>query len=225
MYCMVLYQWLFRLLKTKKLHPLQHVTFLKKQWPHWGKNWPCVSFSFCFDCDCHVQCFQKYVRFFTKLSKTLLICFLPASTSTAPFVNGHLYLGPGHNSVGQLYCQLLLQSWTNSIKNGDHPSPKNQGWENGAFWPSNGFIRDLGGRGHFCSILFWPRLQLGQIKWKMETTPPPKISYGKMARFDLHAISTPELFSWLRERRTLGNPETNCLLIGFREVKNNQKRP
>ena len=31
------------------------------------------------------------------------------------------------------------------------------------------------------------------------------------------SISTPELFSWPRERRALGNPETKCLLIGFRE--------
>ena len=31
------------------------------------------------------------------------------------------------------------------------------------------------------------------------------------------AISTPELLSWLMKRRTLGNPETKCLLIGFRE--------
>ena len=31
------------------------------------------------------------------------------------------------------------------------------------------------------------------------------------------SISTPELFSWLRERRALGNPETKCLPIGFRE--------
>ena len=31
------------------------------------------------------------------------------------------------------------------------------------------------------------------------------------------AISTPELFFWRRERRALGNPETKCLLIGFRE--------
>ena len=30
-------------------------------------------------------------------------------------------------------------------------------------------------------------------------------------------ISTPGLFSWLREIRALGNPETKCLLIGFRE--------
>ena len=46
---------------------------------------------------CHVRCFQKYVRYFTKLSKTLVICSLRASTSTSPFVNGHpLYLGPGH---------------------------------------------------------------------------------------------------------------------------------
>ena len=29
-----------------------------------------------------------------------------------------------------------------------------------AFWPSRGFILDLGGRGHFCIILFCPRLSL-----------------------------------------------------------------
>ena len=37
--------------------------------------------------------------------------------------------------------------------------------------------------------------------------------------FKRTSISTPELFSWLRERRALGNPETNCLLIGFCEEK------
>ena len=31
------------------------------------------------------------------------------------------------------------------------------------------------------------------------------------------SISTPELFSSPWERRALGNPETKCLLIGFRE--------
>ena len=31
---------------------------------------------------------------------------------------------------------------------------------------------------------------LGQIKWNIETTPPPKISDGKMARFGLHAPSS-----------------------------------
>ena len=31
---------------------------------------------------------------------------------------------------------------------------------------------------------------LGQIKWKIETTPPPKINGGKMARFGLHAASS-----------------------------------
>ena len=35
------------------------------------------------------------------------------------------------------------------------------------------------------------------------------------------AISTPELFSWMRERRALGNPETKCLLIGFRKEQSN----
>ena len=28
---------------------------------------------------------------------------------------------------------------------------------------------------------------LGQIKWKIETTPPPKINDGKMTRYDLRA--------------------------------------
>ena len=31
---------------------------------------------------------------------------------------------------------------------------------------------------------------LGQIKRKIETTPPPKISDGKMARFGHHAASS-----------------------------------
>ena len=31
---------------------------------------------------------------------------------------------------------------------------------------------------------------LGQIKWNIDTTPPPKISDGKMARFGLHAPSS-----------------------------------
>ena len=31
---------------------------------------------------------------------------------------------------------------------------------------------------------------LGQIRWNIETTPPPKISDGKMARFGLHAPSS-----------------------------------
>ena len=31
---------------------------------------------------------------------------------------------------------------------------------------------------------------LGQIKWNIETTPPPKINDGKMARFGLHAPSS-----------------------------------
>ena len=31
---------------------------------------------------------------------------------------------------------------------------------------------------------------LGQIKWNIETTPPPKISDGKMAHFGLHAPSS-----------------------------------
>ena len=34
---------------------------------------------------------------------------------------------------------------------------------------------------------------LGQIKWKIETTPPPKISDGKMASFGLH---TPSSLIW-----------------------------
>ena len=38
----------------------------------------------------------------------------------------------------------------------------------------------------------------GQIRFEYSTT----------------SISTPKLFSWLRERRALGNPE---ILIGFRE--------
>ena len=32
-----------------------------------------------------------------------------------------------------------------------------------------------------------------------------------------HSISTPELFSCLKERKALGNPQTKCLLIGLRE--------
>ena len=36
---------------------------------------------------------------------------------------------------------------------------------------------------------------LGQIKWNIETTPPPKISDGKMARFGLH---TPSSLIWGR---------------------------
>ena len=33
---------------------------------------------------------------------------------------------------------------------------------------------------------------------------------------------SPELFSWLREKRALGNPETDCLLIGFREEQSKE---
>ena len=33
------------------------------------------------------------------------------------------------------------------MENWDHPSPQNQWWENGAFWPSRGFILNLGGGG------------------------------------------------------------------------------
>ena len=36
---------------------------------------------------------------------------------------------------------------------------------------------------------------LGQIKWNIETTPLPKISDGKMARFGLHA---PSFLIWGR---------------------------
>ena len=42
-------------------------------------------------------------------------------------------------------------------------------------------------------------------------------SEALVTRMISNAISTPELFSWLRERRALGNPETKCLLIGFPE--------
>ena len=38
----------------------------------------------------------------------------------------------------------------------------------------------------------------------------------------LFAISTSEFFSWLRERRGLGNPEAKCLLIGFREEQSKE---
>ena len=42
------------------------------------------------------------------------------------------------------------------------PLPPNQGWENGAFWLSRGYILHLGGMGVCCSILFCPRSQLLQ---------------------------------------------------------------
>ena len=42
-------------------------------------------------------------------------------------------------------------------------------------------------------------------------------SGNEVERHRAEPISTPELFSRLRERRALGNPETKCLLTGFRE--------
>ena len=48
-----------------------------------------------------------------------------------------------------------LQSWTKQMENLDPlPPPPNQGWENGAFCPSRGFILDLGGWGFAVPFYF-----------------------------------------------------------------------
>ena len=74
------------------------------------------------------------------------------------------------------------------MEHSDHPSPQNQWWENGAFWPSRTSSL-IWGRGGI-SVPFYSvqDCNLGQIKWNIQTTPPPKISDGKMARFGLHAL-------------------------------------
>ena len=74
------------------------------------------------------------------------------------------------------------------MEHSDHPSPQNQWWENGAFWPSRTSSL-IWGRGGI-SVPFYSvqDCNLGQIKWNIQTTPSPKISDGKMARFGLHAL-------------------------------------
>ena len=62
------------------------------------------------------------------------------------------------------------------------------------------------------------RLDFIQIIVKSKTNPSNiGIKVLDMEWDHRRTISTPELFSWLSERRALGNPETKCLLIGFRE--------